>query len=94
MATKGSTNQTAYKGTFQIVDIGQFIRFPDGSKLSAAKDQGQASELGANPIDIGQYRLYSASGTLYVCLKDLTAPNPTGDSNLAGYRIMSMLNSD
>lgn len=94
MATKGSNNVTANKGSFQIVDVGQFIRFSDGSKLSAAKTEtGSASVSGANPTDVGQYRLYESSGTLYLCLKDLTAPNPLGDSNLAGYRIMATLGS-
>lgn len=93
MATKGSTNQTGYKATYQIVDIGQFIRFADGSKLSAARDQSQASAAGSNPLDVGQYRVYESGGTLYLCLKDLTAPNPLADPNLAGYRIMCMLSS-
>ena len=93
MATKGSNNQTAYKVTAEIVEVGKFVRFSDGSKLSDARDQNSASVAGSNPIDIGQYRMYESSGTLYVCLKDLTAPNPLGDSHLAGYRIMCMLGS-
>lgn len=91
MSAKGSNSQTSYKVTAEIVEVGKFVRFSDGSKLSAAKDQVSASEAGSNPIDVGQYRLYESGGTLYVCLKDLTAPNPTADTNLAGYRIMCML---
>ena len=37
------------------------------------------------------FRLYDLQGTLYLCYKDLTPPNPINDSNLAGYRILSTL---
>lgn len=93
MSAKGSNNQTAYKITAEIVEVGKFVRFSDGSKLSDARDQSSASIAGSNPLDVGQYRLYESGGTLYLCLKDLTAPNPLNDNNLAGYRIMSMLGS-
>ena len=91
MATKGSNSQTAYKGSFQVVDIGEFIRFSDGSKLKAAQTENQASQYGTNPLDIGKMRLYELNGVLYVLLKDLTAPNPLADQNMAGYRIMEIL---
>lgn len=91
MSAKGSNNTSAYKGTFQVVDIGEFIRFSDGSKLKAAESESKASQYGTNPLDIGMIRLYELNGTLYVCLKDLTAPNPMADSNLAGYRILQTL---
>lgn len=91
MSTKGSTTVNASKGTFGIVQVNDFIRFSDGSKLQQASGGGQSTESGANPHDVGAYRLYSSGGTLYLCLRDLTAPNPVGDSNLAGFRIMATL---
>lgn len=91
MATKGSNTQTAYKGSYQVLDIGQFIRFSDGSKLRAAESERSGFQNGTNPLDVGQFRLYDLQGTLYLCYKDLTAPNPMNDSNLAGYRILSTL---
>lgn len=91
MSAKGSTNTSAYKGSFQVFDIGEFIRFSDGSKLRAAATENSSSQYGTNPLDVGNIRLYESSGTLYVCLKDLTAPNPNADSNLAGYRVLQML---
>ena len=91
MSTKGSTSVNASKGTFGIVQVNDFIRFSDGSKLQQANGNGQLQEQGANPTDVGAYRLYSAGGVLYVCLRDLTAPNPVADSNLSGFRIMATL---
>ncbi|KAK9827133.1 hypothetical protein WJX74_007681 [Apatococcus lobatus] len=82
MATKGSTNQTGYKATYQIVDIAQFIRFSDGSKLSAARDQTQASNAGSNPLDVGQYRAYETGGTLNEYLPPLNMP---GDDKIHGF---------
>ena len=91
MSAKGSTTVNASKGTFGIVQVNDFIRFSDGSKLQQANGNGQLAETGANPTDVGSYRMYSSGGTLYICLRDLTAPNPVGDPNLAGFRIMATL---
>lgn len=91
MSAKGSNSQTANKGSYQILDIGQFIRFADGSKLRAAQSESKASQNGTNPLDVGLFRLYELNGVLYVCLKDLTAPNPMADPQLAGYRIMTTI---
>lgn len=93
MSAKGSNSQTANKGSYQILDIGQFIRFSDGSKLRAAQSESKANQNGTNPIDVGLYRMYELNSVLYICLKDLTAPNPMNDPNLAGYRIMYTLGS-
>ena len=91
MSAKGSTSVNAAKGTFGIVQVTDFIRFADGSKLQQASGNGQLAEQGSNPYDVGAYRLYSTGGVLYICLRDLTAPNPVPDTNLAGFRIMATL---
>lgn len=96
MSSKGGIAK-GYKADYQIIDVGEFLRFPDGSKLRQGAtaqtiNQSAGGSLAfGNPFDVGNVRLYFANQTLYVAIKDLGAP-PQSDANLIGFRIMMCMN--
>ena len=82
---------------FEVLQVGSFIRFADGSKLESStvsqtgfsdKASVTPSAAVANPIDLGQYRLYSTPQAMYLCMQDPQA-STSDDSNLLGYSVLA-----
>lgn len=82
---------------FDVLQVGSFIRFADGSKLESStvsqtgfsnKASVTPSAAVANPIDLGQYRLYSTPQALYLCMQDPEAAS-SSDSNMVGYSVLA-----
>ena len=72
-------------------------RFADGSKLESStvsqtgfsdKASVTPSAAVANPVDLGQYRLYSTPQAMYLCMQDPRASS-SDDSNLLGYSVLA-----
>lgn len=98
MSTKGNIAK-GFSASYDVLDVGEFIRFKDGSKLrQGAEAQSLNESTGGslafgNPFDVGPMRIYTdVNAVTYFCLKDLSAPTQA-DQNLNGYKILRFINS-